>query len=313
MSLAALHDPDRVPVDPCDPDRRQLELFDTWTARFLDEITPAHRQVIGTFLRWGLRRRLLRAAATGTLRPWSTRGARMQARIAVEFLSWLDDRSAALNACTQSHLDAWFADGPATRRQSVAFLSWALQHRFCDRRLRLPNFKPTPPNPMPAQQRMALISRLVDDTGLRLDDRVAGLLTTLYAQPASRITRLRVDDVHGHQDGPIALDIAGEPVQLVAPLDQLIDELATGRRGESVWLFPGHTAVLPLHPKTLGARLLRIGVTRAARVGALHDLIREVPGPVLAPLIGYNPNFIADRAATLAVPWANYPSLRRGP
>jgi hypothetical protein len=38
--------------------------------------------------------------------------------------------------------------------------------------------------------------------------------------------------------------------------------------------------------------------------------MRQIPGPVLAPLIGYNPNFLADRAATLAVPWANYPTLR---
>ena len=77
-----------------------------------------------------------------------------------------------------------------------------------------------------------------------------------------------------------------------------------------MWLFPGRTPDRPINPKTLAERLIRIGVNRAARVAALHELIREVPGPVLAPLIGYNPNFIADRAATLAVAWANYPGLR---
>jgi hypothetical protein len=100
------------------------------------------------------------------------------------------------------------------------------------------------------------------------------------------------------------LNIGGEPIELVAPLDQLILDLTAPRTGHDRWLFPGQTAGQPLNPKTLGQRLVRIGVTRAARVAALHDLIRQIPGPVLAPLIGYNPNFLADRAATLAVPWA---------
>lgn len=60
----------------------------------------------------------------------------------------------------------------------------------------------------------------------------------------------------------------------------------------------------------LDERLLRQGVGRAARVAALHHLIEHVPAPVLADLIGYNPNFIADRAASLATNWASYPTLR---
>jgi hypothetical protein len=100
-------------------------------------------------------------------------------------------------------------------------------------------------------------------------------------------------------------------VTLVAPLDTFIAELVAQRPSTAVWLFPGHTPGQPLTPKSLGRRLIRIGVTRSARVGALHDLIREVPGPVLAPLIGYNPNFIADRAATLAVPGPTIPHCVR--
>ena len=43
-------------------DRYQLELFDTWTVRFLTEVDAAHRPAIERFVRWGLRRRLARAA-----------------------------------------------------------------------------------------------------------------------------------------------------------------------------------------------------------------------------------------------------------
>jgi hypothetical protein len=310
MNLAAITDTGDERLVPIDPDRRQLALFDTWTDGFLETVAPQHRQLIGTFLRWGLRRRLRHAATTGTLRPWSTRGARQQAGLAVEFVEWLDERDVTLDGCTQALLDAWFAEGPSTRQQSVAFLTWAIQHRHCPSRLRVPNFKRPAPSPMPGDQRRALINRLVSDDGIRLQDRVAGLLVTLYAQPASRIVRLRLDDVHRH-DGRVALDIAGEPIQLVTPLDQMLADLADSRPETGGWLFPGQVRGQPLNPKSLGYRLQRIGVNRAARVAALHDLIREVPGPVLAPLIGYNPNFLADRAATLAVPWANYPAIRQ--
>ena len=52
------------------------------------------------------------------------------------------------------------------------------------------------------------------------------------------------------------------------------------------------------------------GVTRAARVGAFHDLVQHIASPVLADLIGYNPNVIAKRATTLGAPWDTYASLR---
>ena len=291
-------------------DRYQLELFDTWTVRFLTEVDAAHRPAIERFVRWGLRRRLARAATIGTLRPWSCRGARLQARQASEFLEWLDARRVTLEACAQADLDAWFAEGPTSRHLSAAFVVWAIQHRLCDRRLRVPVFRPVAPTPMPAPDRVELIGRLVNDATLRLDDRVAGLLVTLYAQPTTRIGRLRVDDISRDDGEAVQLDLGGEPVQVVAPLDDMLVALAARRSGDEVWLFPGRTPDRPINPKTLAERLIRIGVNRAARVAALHELIREVPGPVLAPLIGYNPNFIADRAATLAVPWANSPTLR---
>ena len=45
---------------------------------------------------------------------------------------------------------------------------------------------------MPAPDRVELIGRLVNDATLRLDDRVAGLLVTLYAQPTTRRRPMRV-------------------------------------------------------------------------------------------------------------------------
>ena len=296
-------------VEATGPDARQLELFDAWTTVFVDTVAVEHRQTIGTYLRWGLRRRLGQAAATGKLRPWSTLNARQQARVAVDFLDWLTARDTTLEACAQGDLDHWFSAGTTTRKHNVHFLKWAIQHRLCDRRLRVVDIRSSAPTPMPADERRPLIARLINDDTIALEERVAGLLVVLYAQPASRITRLQVDDVHQHH-GCTELVIADNPIELLAPVDRLIAELAT-RTVTSRWLFPGQNPGQPLSPKSLGQRLLRLGITRAARVAALHDLIREIPAPVLGHLIGYNPNFIADRAATLAVPYATYPQLRQ--
>jgi hypothetical protein len=291
-----------------DPDVRLLERFDAWAADRVDEVAVAHRHLIGTYLRWGLRRRLGQAAAAGVLRPWSTRGARQQLRLAIEFLAWLDTRTTTLTNCTQTDLDHWFSTGTSTRQHTKNFLVWAIRNRHCDRRLRIPDIKAPAPTPMPATQHRTLITRLFHDREIPLADRVAGLLMVLYAQPASRIARIRVDHltITNHTTH---LDIGGNPIELVEPLGELAANLAHQPR-TSPWLFTGHHRQ-PVNPKTISERLTRLGITRAARIAGLHELIREIPSPVLGPLIGYNPNFIAERAATLATPYATYPHHRQ--
>ena len=61
----------------------------------------------------------------------------------------------------------------------------------------------------------------------------------------------------------------------------------------------------------LSQRLRAIGVTGAARVAALLDLIGQIPTPILADALGYNPNFVAERAANLSIGWNAYPALSR--
>ena len=38
--------------------------------------------------------------------------------------------------------------------------------------------------------------------------------------------------------------------------------------------------------------------------------MQQIPSPVLAGLIAYNPHVIANRAAVLAAPWNHYAALR---
>jgi hypothetical protein len=61
----------------------------------------------------------------------------------------------------------------------------------------------------------------------------------------------------------------------------------------------------------LNQRLRAIGVSATARVAALHDVIGQVPTPILAGALGYNPNFVTERAANLSVGWSRYAGLTR--
>jgi hypothetical protein len=294
-------------IDPAD--RHLLDLFDLWADELLERLDPQRRQQIVSYLRWGQQRRLAQAAALGTLTTWSTLGARQRTTQAVAFLDWLHTHRRSLGDLDQVLLDTWFAEGTSTRRHSRHFIMWAQRQRLIDRHLRVPNTRPPVPTAMPVDARRRVIARLADDTGLRLEDRVAGLLVALYAQPASRIIRLRRRHIT-HDAGRLHLALGPCPIEPVAPLDALLAELADQRPQPEDWLFPGATPGQPLTAKTLGQRLLRLDINLSTRIAALHHLIGHIASPVLADLIGYNPNFIAEQAAALGAPWARYAAIR---
>lgn len=225
------------------------------------------------------------------------------------FLNWLhEDQHTVLADCTQTNIDSWFTTGNHGRQSAVGFIVWAKDRQLCDRRLQITPIKPATPPGMPHQARVELIRRLLTDTSLRLDDRVAGLLVALYAQPTSRICRLQRHDITITETG-IQLKIGGQPIAPIEPFATLLKQLAETANHQ--WLFPGDIPGEPIGPNMISQRLRRIGLNRNTRIGALHDLIQQIPGPVLAELIGYNPNFVAERALTLAAPWTNYPNVRQ--
>lgn len=289
-----------------------LARFDAWADRFLASIDgDSDRTIIAAYIAWHHRRRLVRMIELGTLRPFSTRGARQQTRVAAQLLVWLTGRGVTLADCRQADTDEWFATGPTTRTHSINFLVWARESRRCSPRLRIPNHKPAMPAGMPHQDRVALISQLLHDETLELADRVAGLLVALYAQPVSRICRISLDDIDTTGQ-PTTVIIHGARLELDTDtgrlLRQLVDHQSTD--GRQAWLFPGRHPRQPVAAKSLTERLNRVGVTCSARVAAFHDLAAQIPSPVLADLIGYNPHFLAERAAALGTPWQRYAAIR---
>jgi hypothetical protein len=169
---------------------------------------------------------------------------------------------------------------------------------------------------MSQPERITLVGRLVADDNLELIDRVAGCLVLLYAQPVTRLVKLKVVDLESRGE-EVWLRLAGEHLPLPEPLSRLVLELRNRRRNmrtaanpQSVWLFPGRSAGQPIRAGHLSRRLTAIGVGRTARVAAFHQLVREIPAPVVAELLGYNPRVAAARAAELAVDWAAYATIK---
>jgi hypothetical protein len=294
---------------------KELRRFEVWAAATVDRISDAEdRRVVAAYLNWHHLRRLRAAAGNDTLTTAQAELAREQTRSATGFLDCLGARGVALRACTQADIDAWFASPITTRRHARSFLSWAT-HRRCPK-LRIPLDHQGAPSTMSQPERITLVGRLVADDNLELIDRVAGCLVLLYAQPVTRLVKLKVVDLESRGE-EVWLRLAGEHLPLPEPLSRLVLELRNRRRNmrtaanpQSVWLFPGRSAGQPIRAGHLSRRLTAIGVGRTARVAAFHQLVREIPAPVVAELLGYNPRVAAARAAELAVDWAAYATIK---
>lgn len=86
--------------------------------------------------------------------------------------------------------------------------------------------------------------------------------------------------------------------------------MGTAANPTSPWLFPGQRPNRPITASQLRNRLRGLGITRTSRTAAFNQLLREIPAPVLADLVGCHPRFAAERATALATDWDNYAALR---
>ena len=164
---------------------------------------------------------------------------------------------------------------------------------------------------MPHTERAALIGHLLHDPDLTLTERVAGLLVAVYAQPVTRITRLRHGDVLELDDHTLGIRLGDNVLTLDDSIADHVRQLRDRQHADD-WLFPGRTPGQPASAHGLTERLRAIGVTRAARYAAFHDLVTHVPSPLLADLLGYNAVVIATRAEALATTWQTYAALTTG-
>ncbi|MGW5456214.1 hypothetical protein [Nocardia sp. NPDC003979] len=293
---------------------KQICAFERWTIRHLATMTePEHARLIKRFTAWDVAPRLRARAAHKPLTVSSHRGSSSQITQVTRYLGWLAEHDLTLTDCVQADIDAWHVEHNAHARNSIrGFLLWCIANKLT-RRFRLPTVVIGPATPMPQQQRIDLLGRILTEPDHPLKSRVAAAIVLLYVQPLSRIVRLTLDDVIIDND-TVRLRFVDPPSPAPGPVAELLlswtdqrTNMNTATNRESRWLFPGRRAGQPLHPETLGARIKALGVpTTAGRVGSLHQHVLELPAPVLADALGYHHKTTTRAAAHAAADSSRY-------
>lgn len=280
------------------PRDEHTERLGTWVDEFTAALAPHHARLIVPFAHW----KVLRTVRRRTHRKRTTVGvagsARGQIRAAARFLRHLDQTDEDAATLTQDTLDRW-TDGNRSRSNDIApFIRW-LNTSGITRGLRVENARMAEPSEInPEELHRTLIRELISGRTSPTDlaTRVAGLLILLYGARVERIHKLTTADLSG-LEGSTKLAISPEPIELAAPIAQLIEQLAGNARrsprtltrtGKGSFLFASpRRPHEPIHPTTLGRRLAAAGVrAQITRNHAMLALATDLPAAVVATQTG---------------------------
>lgn len=275
---------------------------------------PDERQLLGRYARWHVVRRLRQRNRTTPVTADQANAARANIQGAAAFLDWLGERQLTLATCTQLHLDAWMATTTiAQRGRSGPFVRWARRERLT--RLDFPaRGWSGPTGVLDVEGRWEQARRFIHDDALPADQRVAALLVLLFAQRATAISQLTVDDIT-ERDGEMKIRLGREPVVVPAPIAGLVRQIARSRVGHatigddagSPWLFPGGRPGRPISAARLTERLREIGIYAGpARSTALFQLAGELPAAILARLLGIHISVAVKWQRAASGDWTAY-------
>jgi hypothetical protein len=268
--------------------------------------------LVRQFAHWHVLRQMHKAAREDRLTSTITNAARGRIRVAINFLTFLDAHGATAATATQDLLERYQEHIGGTFRHDHAFIAWMRQSRI-NTALTIPYIpRPAPSVTVSDLQRWGAVERLLHDQTLRRYTRIGGLFTLLFAQPLTRIVAMRTRQVTLTDDG-VHVAFRDLPIQMPAVLDDLIRE-HLDHRGKSLyasrdigWLFPGGNPGRHLATENIRAQLVAIGIRPyEGRKATLFQLAGDMPGPVLAELIGITDNNAADWARLGARDWTGY-------
>ena len=275
---------------------------------------PGERRVLHAYATWHHLRKLrqrLREAPTTRLQDLNIR---CHVTAAANFLDWLAGQGLTLAACSQGDLDRRNSTDASYPAETAHFIRWAVKNRHA-RDLTAGAIRwAGPRGPHDTEKRWDDARRLLHDSTLAVQDRVAGLLLLLYAQRIAAITKLTAGDVR--DDGTtVAIRLGTAPVVLPPPLDTLVRELAAPRRGHAAigrpaatpWLFAGGRPGQPITDDQLGTRLKNIGLNPLQdRSTALFALATELPAAILARMLGIHISVAVQWQRAASGDWAGY-------
>lgn len=313
-----------VAIGSLPPRDEHMARLERWITQVVTERPDAEeRKLLHRYAVWHMVRRLRgRLAGADTTRGQSA-AARGNIRAAIVLLDWLAEHGLTLATARQGDLEAWLASPEATHREGAGnFVRWARRQKLT--RLDFAAVKwGGPTGVIDTETRWEQARWLLHDDTVKPEDRVAGLLVLLYAQPASRIVRLTLEHVHA-SDNEVRLRLGREPVLLPEPLAGLVRQVAVTRKGHatigdpgaSPWLFPGGRPGRALSAFRMAERLNQLGIRSGqSRSAALFQLATDLPAAMLAKMLGIHIAVAVAWQRASSGDWAAYAAeiSRRAP
>lgn len=296
-----------------------LALFERWLTSKLNAVEdPEVRRPVESFARWHHLRRVRSLSGDGRPTRGPVHSAKQEITETIKFLTWLKaTHGRAVASCVQTDVDAWLADGPTTRHAIRTFFVWAVKNRTCIN-ITIGHRQAQTVPLLSQDQRLAMLAACLTDNIDTLPYRVAATLLLLYAQPVVKIAAMKSTDVILTPNGSRLSLGEGDPVPVSEPFASLLTEhvasrpnMRTGSSSGSEWLFPGYRPGQHIHPNTLMERLREVGIDLlGARNASLRALVKEVPAPLVAEMLGFSYQVTQKHAAMAAAPWSQYASGR---
>jgi hypothetical protein len=294
---------------------KQLLHHESWLHRRLAELADSpHLRLLRQFAGWyqlpRLRAKAERRPLTSSVRQYASD----QFTQAQAFLGFIQQHDHCLAEATRADLDAWHATHNDHQRRTLrAFLRWAMTTGHLPR-LELPRLAISRAAPITQHHRLDMLGQLLTDDHRPLRSRVAACLMLLFAQPATRIVRLTIDDLTHTDDGSVFIRFGQPPTPVPEPFATLLlqattqrDNLQTATNPSARWLFPGRRAAQPLNVNTLTQLIRDLGIPAlAGRTAALRQLVLQAPAPVVAQALGYNHSTTTRVATEAGTPWSHY-------
>lgn len=300
----------------CIPRRDELlARYQAWAENALTGLSdPAHRDLLRRCIRWHHQRRMHQAdpVSIGTFLR-----SKQAVTVAIDLLNWLTGHEISVAGLRQGHLDAWQAEGPATRLIADRFLRWAIKTRAVTPDLSIRRHRRGTSDKLSPSAQSQAIHRVVRTSDLTPRDRAAAILVLVFGQQVEDIARLTWDEVNITED-LVTIRLGSTAIALPGPLDQPWRQLAarpgndtTAAHPASPWVFRGYSPGRHIHPASLRTRLSPIFSTRAARLATLHELTKLAPIAVIAETLGYAPATIERHAIGSAATYAQYIAAAR--
>jgi hypothetical protein len=292
-----------------------------WVDELLEKQAPSVSRIVRPYATWSVLRRARRRSKVTENRS-ARKYARSRITLAVTFLNTLEGDGRTLQEATQTDIDLWLAYGGVGRHRLRDFILWAHARGLCAK-LDVPWVQRAEPESFLGQTaRWDLLRRCVHDDRIVLTQRVAGSLALLYGLTPTQIVQLTIADVEQRGEhtflrlgrSPMVL-----PISVAAIVAELVGQAAIYRHSivgskptRSPWLFPGGAPGHHTRASWISEQLNRdLGISlRRARNTALCALAEDLPGAVLADLLGLHITTATRWTNLVKRDWAQYVSER---